>query len=426
MRILILGGGGREHALGWALRRSPRVTALFFAPGNGGTRALGENLSVDPTDPAAVVAAAREHRIDRVVVGPEAPLAAGVVDALEAAGIPAFGPTRAAARLEASKAFARAFCRRHGIPVPEFRVFEAGEAEEAVAFARSLPDGAVVKADGLAGGKGAFVCDTAEEAEGGIRRLLVEGALGEAGRRIVVERRLRGPEVSLLAFTDGRRLALCPAARDHKRLLDGDRGPNTGGMGAYAPVPELAPAQVLELAETFLAPAVAGMAAEGRPYRGVLYAGLILDPSGPYLLEYNARMGDPEAQVLLPLLETDLLEVVEACLEGQLDPARVRWREGAAATVVAAAQGYPQAPRKGDPIEGVAAAEALEGVYVFHAGTAWREGRLVTAGGRVLAVTGLGADLKQALERAYAGLARIAFPGMQFRRDIGASSLGKG
>jgi phosphoribosylamine--glycine ligase/phosphoribosylaminoimidazole synthetase len=419
--VLVVGGGGREHALSWAAMRSARCRRLLVAPGNAGTP--GERVAVAGDDVDGLVKLACNEDVDLVLVGPEAALAAGLVDRLTEEGVTVFGPTRAAAELEWSKAFTRDFCTRHGIASPRSAVFE--QVDAAVAWIDGLGADVVVKADGLAAGKGVLLPDGRAATIAALRHVLDDGAFGAAGARVVLEERLRGEEVSLLAFTDGRVVVPMPPAQDHKRLLDGDRGPNTGGMGAYAPAPVCSPELVETITREVLTPTVAGMAAEGRPYRGVLYAGMMLAADGPKLLEFNCRFGDPEAQAVLPLLETDLLDVAEACACGTLAGGSVRWRHGAACTVVIAAPGYPDAPRRGLPIDGLDAAAALDGVLVFHAGTEGNASAPVSAGGRVLAVTGVGADVRAARERAYAATARISLAGAQVRRDIGWRALAR-
>ncbi|MFL5804382.1 MAG: phosphoribosylamine--glycine ligase [Roseiflexaceae bacterium] len=428
LRILIIGGGGREHALAWALARSPGVAQIYVAPGNAGTswpasanRAPSESLPVADCDLPGLLRLAQERRIDLTVVGPEAPLAAGLVDAFQERGLRVFGPSRAAARLEASKVFAKVFMREQSIPTADFAVFEDYDTARRYVARQNRP--LVIKADGLAAGKGVVVCDGPAEALAALRRMLVEREFGAAGATVLVEERLAGREVSLLAFSDGRMVAPMPPARDHKRVYDGDRGPNTGGMGAYAPAHDLSAAQLDRICRTILQPAIDGMAARGTPYVGVLYAGLMLTKHGPQVLEFNCRFGDPETQVILPLLETSLDEVVLACVAGRLDQVVLRWRPGACATVVLASPGYPGTYPKGLPIVGLdASAFDTDELKVFHAGTAGPADRPVTSGGRVLAVSGLGADLRVALAHAYAGVERVSFEGMHYRRDIGGRS----
>lgn len=415
MKVLVVGSGGREHAIAQAVVRSPRCTGLYVAPGNAGTP--GQRLAVAADDVAGLVAAARDHSVDVVIVGPEVALAAGLVDALGDAGVRAFGPTQAAARLESSKGFAREFCARHGIAGPRFASVTT-VADAAAWLDREALERAVVKADGLAAGKGVVVADDRAATLAAVEAAL-GGAFGAAGSVVVLEERLEGEEVSLLAFSDGVHVVPMPAAQDHKRIGEGDRGANTGGMGAYAPAPVCPPALVDELTRTVLQPTVAGMAAEGTPYVGVLYAGLMLTADGPRVLEFNCRFGDPETQVLLPLLASDLLDVVEACLDGHLGEVPVQWHTAAALTVVLAAEGYPEAPRTGGVLTGLDDAAGVGGATVFHAGTQQLGDTVVASGGRVLAVTGIGADVNDARSRAYDALAHIDLPGGQFRRDIG-------
>jgi phosphoribosylamine---glycine ligase len=422
VRVLVVGGGAREHALAWCAARSPRVEAVSTAPGNAGTAALGANLEVDPLDLPALVAVARQARPDLVVIGPDDPLAAGAVDALEGAGLRTFGPTRRAAEIEASKAWSKAFMRRHGIPTAPFEVFDDAGAAHRFLDRRPWEGRVVVKADGLARGKGVIVPETLEEAHGAVATVMEQRAFGDAGGRVVIEERLEGPEASVFALCDGETAVPFGAARDHKRIFDGDRGPNTGGMGAYSPT-RLVPPEILEdVMARVVRPAVAGMAAEGRPFTGFLYAGLLFTTDGVRLVEFNARYGDPEAQAVLPLLEGDLIDLLERALDGRLGETPPgdgpRWRPGASCAVCLASAGYPDTVRDGVPVEGL---EAVAGdAVVFHAGTARRDGALVTGGGRVLTVTGLGPDLAAARRAAYASVERISFEGMQYRRDIGA------
>jgi phosphoribosylamine--glycine ligase len=419
--VLLVGGGGREHALAWKLVQSPRLGALYAAPGNPGIARLAECLPVRADDVAAVAALADRERIDLTVVGPEGPLALGVADALRARGRPVFGPSRTAAALESSKVFAKELFARHGIPTARFGVFDApGPAR---AFVAELGGRAVVKADGLAAGKGAVVCRDPAEAARAIGDMLERRVFGDAGARIVVEELLEGVEVSVFALTDGQSICPLASAQDHKAVFDGDRGPNTGGMGAYSPAPVLGPALDREVCRTVLEPTIRAMIAEGRPYRGVLFAGLMLTPAGVRVLEYNVRFGDPECQVLMLRLADDLLPLCRAVAEGHGLPPSAVWRPDAAACVVLASGGYPGEHATGFPIEGIERAEAHPGVTVFQAGTARREGRLVTAGGRVLGVTALGADIPAAVAAAYAAALEIRFDGVHYRRDIGHRAL---
>jgi phosphoribosylamine--glycine ligase len=421
MRILIVGGGGREHALAWALARSPQVERIFALPGNPGLARLGECLPGSATDLDGIVAAARGQRVDLVVVGPEAPLAAGVADRLQAAGVPVFGPSAAAARIESSKVFAREFMARRRIPGAAFATFDA--LDPALAHLRSRPYPCVVKADGLASGKGAVVCADRAAAEATARAMLEDRVFGDAGRRILVEEFLDGEEVSVLGLTDGERVLPLVPSQDHKPVFDGDAGPNTGGMGAYAPWLGGGSGFTRTVVETILEPVVHGLREEGAVYRGCLYAGLIVTSQGPRVIEFNCRFGDPETQAILPLLDDDLLPPLLACANGRLGTGALRWRAGSAVSVVIASRGYPAASETGIPIAGIEAAEASAGVIVFHAGTALRNGVLVTAGGRVLDVTASGRNLVEARENVYGAAGRIHFDGCHMRRDIGAKGL---
>ena len=417
MRVLVVGGGGREHALAAALAASDRVDALFCAPGNPGIARCATCLPLTGDDTAGIVAWAGANAIDLVVVGPEQPLAAGLVDRLEAAGRRAFGPTAAAAKLESSKAFARAFGRRHAVAGADYDICADAESAHRAAAARGAP--VVVKADGLAAGKGVVVAATLDEAHAAVDAAFA-GAFGAAGATVLIEECLVGTEASLFALSDGEHALLLGTARDYKRLGDGDRGPNTGGMGAVSPAPALDPALADEVMRTIVAPTVRGMKLEGTPFRGILYAGLMLTADGPRLIEYNVRMGDPEAQVVLPRLASDLAGLLDAAVDGELARATVRWRDEACVGVVLANRGYPDAPATGAPIAGLDAAAAIDGVTVFHAGTEARDGEIVASGGRVLCVSALGEDVAAARARAYAAVERITWPERILRYDIAA------
>ncbi len=420
MRVLLVGSGGREHALAWKLRQSPLVSDLLIAPGNAGTAALGENVPIKAEDVAGLLELARTRQVDLTVVGPEAPLAAGLTDVFSRQGLLVFGASRAAAEIETSKAFAKDFMARHGIPTAAYRSFT--DYEQARQYVGSLAEPPVIKASGLAAGKGVIVCASLDEAQEALRQVMVEQAFGAAGDVVVIEERLVGQEASLLSFSDGQRIAPMIPAQDHKAVLDGDLGPNTGGMGAYAPAPIIGEQEQTQAIRQVIEPAISGLRHEGREYRGVLYAGLILTEQGIRTLEFNARFGDPETQALMPLLNCDLAEVMLQCAQGQLDPSLVRFRPGACVCVVMASAGYPGPYRSGYPIEGIAAAEAA-GCLVFHAGTRADGQRLLTAGGRVLGVTAVGDTLAQAIELAYQGVRQIHFEGAHYRRDIGAKGL---
>lgn len=423
MRILIVGSGGREHALAWKVAQSPRVSHLYVAPGNAGTSQLAENVPLQADDIPALVSFANEKNIDLVIVGPETPLAAGLADALGAAGRRVFGPSRAAAQIESSKAFAKSFMARHHIPTARFAVFT--NFDQAAEHLHTVDYPVVIKASGLAAGKGVIVPDSIEEADVALRQIMRQREFGSAGDQVVIEERLTGEEISLFAFTDGSTVKAMPPAQDHKRLLDGDRGPNTGGMGAYAPVPAAIcpPALIEQITRKVLQPAVDGLRAEGMPFVGVLYAGLMLTAHGPRVLEFNCRFGDPEAQVILPLLDSDLIDIAETCVNGKLAAIDIRWMNHAkaCACVVMAASGYPGRYPSGREIMGLDA--ALGNALVFHAGTQRINERVVTAGGRVLNVTGLGDTLPDALSAAYSTVEQISFEGMQYRRDIGERAL---
>ncbi|MDZ4719841.1 MAG: phosphoribosylamine--glycine ligase [Roseiflexaceae bacterium] len=411
MKVLLVGSGGREHALAWKIAQSPLLTKLLIAPGNPGTSTLGRNVPIDTNNHALLIDIAIREQIDLVVIGPEAPLAAGLADACLAVGLRVFGPTAAAARIESSKIFAKQLMARANIPTAAAHIFN--DPHDAGEFARLSGRPWVVKADGLAAGKGVIVPD---DVAGTLAAIAQIGATG-AGQRVLLEERLEGTEISLLALCDGSRLLILPPARDHKRLLDGDLGPNTGGMGAIAPV-ALDDDLMIEIVDRIIQPALQTLAEDGMPFCGALYAGLMLTEAGPRALEFNARFGDPETQVIMPLIDGDLLAALLACTEGRLNPNMLSTRQGAVACVVLAAAGYPETVRRDDPIDGLESVDQ-PGVLIFHAGTAWEHGRTVTNGGRVLGITGTGQTLDHALEVAYAAIETISFPGMQYRHDIG-------
>ena len=420
--VLVVGGGGREHTICWSLGTSPHVDRILVAPGNAGTALTEgcENLPVGAGDLPGLLDAARHESVDLVVVGPEAPLAAGLADALAAVGVPAFGPSAACARLEASKAYCKTFLDALSVPTAASAAFRDPEA--ALAYLDELPDVPVIKASGLAAGKGVVVAETRREAAAAVRAMLVDGRFGEAGREVVVEERLRGTEVSVLAFSDGANFAVMPPAQDHKRIHDGDRGPNTGGMGAFVPSPLATGALIDEVGDRMIRPTLDALGRVGTPYRGVIYFGLMLTDEGPKVLEINCRLGDPETQAVLPLLESDLLEVMLACATGSLGDVAVEWSESACTTVVMSSAGYPTASSAPAPITGIEDAQ-LEGCIVFHAGTDLIDGVTHATGGRVLGVTALGSTRAEATERAYAGVDTIAFEGSHYRRDIGCGPV---
>ncbi|MXQ14776.1 phosphoribosylamine--glycine ligase [Microvirga makkahensis] len=416
MNILLIGSGGREHALARSLAASALCRRLFIAPGNPGTARHGTNVTLDVTDHRAVIDFCRTMGIGFVVVGPEAPLVAGLVDDLTAAGIKAFGPSKAAAQLEGSKAFTKDLCAEFGIPTAAYRRFT--DAEAAKTYVRNYGVPTVVKADGLAAGKGVVVAMSFEEAEAAID-MMIGGGLGAAGAEVVVEAFLEGEEASFFALCDGAKAIPFGTAQDHKRVFDGDEGPNTGGMGAYSPAAVLTPELQARVMREIIEPTLKGMAARGMPYKGILYAGLMLTKDGPKLIEYNARLGDPETQVLLPRLTSDLVEALLAACDGKLDTASLTWSDKAALTVVMAANGYPGAVEKGSEIRGLDKAGALDDVIVFHAGTKQDADRIIANGGRVLNVTALGGTITDAQARAYEAVSRIEWPEGFCRRDIG-------
>ncbi len=421
MRVLLLGSGGREHALAWKLAQSPRLTALYAAPGNAGIARLAETVALDITDHAAVVSSCRALRIDLVVIGPEAPLVAGLADDLEAAGIRVFGPSRAAARLEGSKAFTKELCRRHDIPTAASETFR--DPVSALAHLRHRGAPVVVKADGLAAGKGVRICLTEAEAVEAIADCF-SGLYGDAGSTVILEDRLEGEEASFFALCDGRTALPLATAQDHKRAYDGDTGPNTGGMGAYSPAPVMTPALERRTMDEIVRPTLHAMAEAGTPFRGVLYAGLMITATGPKLIEYNVRFGDPECQALMLRLKSDLLPLLEATADGTVAGQSLEWRDVHALTVAMASRGYPGDYRTGAPIGGLDEAEKVPGVTVFHAGTRCDgPDRVVSAGGRVLNVSAVGSSLREARDRAYEAVQRIDWADGFYRTDIGIRAL---
>jgi phosphoribosylamine--glycine ligase len=422
MNVLLIGSGGREHALAWALAASPMLTKLYAAPGNGGICTEAECVPLDVDDHDAVVAFCREKSIDLVVIGPEAPLVAGLADALGGAGIKPFGPSAAAAQLEGSKGFTKALCREANIPTAAYETFT--DALEACAYLEECEMPIVIKADGLAAGKGVIIAETVMDAIDAIE-LIFDGAFGEAGSSVVIEDYLEGEEASFFAICDGKTVLPLATAQDHKPAFDGDEGPNTGGMGAYSPAPVMTDEMIARTMREIVEPTVARLAARGTPFRGVLYAGLMITERGPELIEYNVRFGDPECQVLMMRLKDDLLLLLKAAADGMLDQMSVRWRDEAALTVVMAAKGYPEAYEKGTEIKNLKAAEAVEGVTIFHAGTVRDGDRLLANGGRVLNVTALGATIEEAQARAYRAVDLIDWPDGFCRRDIGWRAVGR-
>jgi phosphoribosylamine---glycine ligase len=425
MKLLVVGSGGREHALAWRLARSPRVQVVFVAPGNAGTATEPGLQNLPITELPALADFAASEGIAFTVVGPEAPLAAGIVDLFRSRGLPIFGPTQAAAQLESSKDFAKAFMKRHRIPTAEYRTFTDAAAAHAWIDQQGAP--IVVKADGLAAGKGVVVAQTASEAHAAVDMMLTDNRMGSAGARVVIEQFLQGEEASFIVLVDGRNVLPLASSQDHKRLRDGDQGPNTGGMGAYSPAPVVTPEIHARVLREIILPTVQGMASDGIPFTGFLYAGLMIDEQGnPRTLEFNCRMGDPETQPIMARIKSDLVGVFEHAIAGTLEQADIDWDRRTALGIVLAAGGYPEAPRKGDAITGLGREAAItDDCMVFHAGTTVRGGQVVTDGGRVLCVTALGDTVKGAQSRAHAAIEGIRFDGMQHRRDIGHRAIGR-
>ncbi len=421
MKVLVIGGGGREHALIWKIAQSPGVKKIFCAPGNAGIARLAECVPIGAEEISSLLAFARKERADLTVVGPEAPLTLGVVDLFESHGLRIFGPSKKAAEIEGSKVLSKEIMKKYGIPSADFQIFQ--DYQEAVTYVRKNDKPLVVKADGLAAGKGVILCSDAREALAALDRIMVQKEFGAAGQRVVVEEFLEGEEASFLAFTDGESILPLPTSQDHKAVFDGDRGPNTGGMGAYSPAPVVSEKVHREVMDTILRPTIAAMDAEGRRYRGVLYAGLMIRDGKPKVLEYNARFGDPETQPLLMRMKSDLLPVLEATIDGTLSRQKAEWDPRATVCVVMASGGYPGSYAKGKIISGLEEASKVPDTFVFHAGTALRDGKVVTSGGRVLGVTAIGKGIPEAIAAAYLAVEKISWEGVQYRRDIGRKAL---
>ena len=414
MKVLVVGSGGREHAICWALKKSPKVTELYCAPGNGGIGEIARCVDVKATDIPGMVAWAKEHSIDFVMVAPDDPLAMGMVDALEAEGIRAFGPRKNAAIIEGSKAFSKELMKKYGIPTADYAVFT--DKEQALAYIEEQGAPIVVKCDGLALGKGVVVAQTLDEAKEAVVNMMENKAFGEAGAKVVIEECMTGPEVTVLAFTDGKTIVPMPSSQDHKRAYDGDQGPNTGGMGAISPCPNYTPELSKVCMDTIFLPTVKALNAEGRTFQGVIYFGMMLTPKVPKVVEYNARFGDPECQAVLSLLETDLMDILEACVDGTLDQVNVKFKDAASCCLVLASGGYPVAYEKGKEITGL---DQVKDAVVFHAGTRKQDGKFLTNGGRVLGVTAVAPTLREAVVKAYAAAGPVFFEKMHFRKDIG-------
>jgi phosphoribosylamine--glycine ligase len=423
VKVLVIGGGGREHALAWKIKQSPKVSEIICAPGNAGITSLARCVDIDVTDLNGLLKLALAEGIDLSIVGPELPLTMGIVDLFKKEGLKIFGTSQRAAILEGSKAFSKDLMRKYKIPTGYYQVFT--DRNEAERFIREVGPPIVVKADGLAAGKGVIVSQTLEEALDALTLIMDEKVFGSAGDKVVVEEFLEGEEASFLAFTDGHNVLPMASSQDHKPVYDNDQGPNTGGMGAYSPAPVITDELHHQIMEEIMIPTVRGMAAEGRPFQGILYGGLMISDSGPKVLEFNVRFGDPEAQPILPRMENDLVPILESCIEGRLDEETIRWKPEAAICVVMASGGYPRSYEKGKKINGLEEAGSLDDLVVFHAGTALEDGKVVTAGGRVLGITALGKSIQEAIEKAYEGVSLIQFEGAHFRRDIGRKALNR-
>jgi phosphoribosylamine--glycine ligase len=421
MRVLVVGGGGREHALVWKIAQSPKVSKVYCAPGNAGISEQATTVPIQANDLNRLMEFALKEKIDFTVVGPEDPLTRGIVDLFESKGLLIFGAARKAAEIEGSKAFAKEMMKKYHIPTAFYEIFD--NRNEAVKYIRKYGAPIVVKADGLAAGKGVIICKTVEEAIQSVDKIMVEKIFGSAGNRVVVEEYLVGEEASYIAFTDGKTILPMASSQDHKPVLDGDQGPNTGGMGAYSPAPVVTDEVHEKIIEKVLRPVIYGMGEEGRPYRGVLYAGLMIDDGHPKVLEFNARFGDPETQPVLMRMKGDIVPILEACMKGTLSQHKIEWDNRASVCVVMASKGYPGDYEKGKIIEGLKEVSRMERVFVFHAGTILKDGQVMTNGGRVLGVTGLGEDIPRAIEKAYQAVKRISWDGVHYRTDIGQKAL---
>jgi phosphoribosylamine--glycine ligase len=421
MRLLVVGGGGREHALVWKIAQSPKVSKIYCAPGNAGISEQAKVLPIKANDSNGLLEFALKEKIDLTVVGPEEPLTKGIVDLFESKDLSIFGSSKKAAEIEGSKAFAKGMMKKYHIPTGSYEVFE--DPEKAKKYIRKQGAPIVVKADGLAAGKGVIVCNTVEEAIQWVERIMVEKTFGEAGNRVVIEEYLVGEEASYIAFTDGKAILSMASSQDHKPIFDGDRGANTGGMGAYSPAPVVTDEVHERIHERILRPIIQGMGEEGRSYKGVLYAGLMIHDGHPKVLEFNARFGDPETQPVLMRMKEDIIPILEACIKGNLAGCKIEWDSRAAVCVVMSSKGYPGDYEKGKPISGLKEVSRMEDVFVFHAGTALRDGQMITNGGRVLGVTGLGKDIPKAIERTYQAVKKISWDGAHDRTDIGQKAL---
>ncbi|MBU1933505.1 MAG: phosphoribosylamine--glycine ligase [Candidatus Omnitrophica bacterium] len=421
MRVLVVGSGGREHALAWKISQSKKVDKIFCAPGNGGTGEIAENVNIKPDDIEALLKFAKSRDIELTIAGPEVSLVAGIVDMFAGQGLKVFGPDKDLAMLEGSKVFSKETMRRFNVPTADFMVFsDAGRAKE---YLRKKGAPIVIKADGLAAGKGVIVASTVKEAEEAVDLMLVRRAFGNAGRRIVIEDCLEGEEASILVFTDGKTIAPLASSQDHKRIFDNDEGANTGGMGAYSPAPVVSEDLLSDIIAKVFRPIIKGLSGDGKIYRGVLYGGLMITEKGPIVLEFNVRFGDPETQAILPRLKSDLVDIAFACIEGRLDKMRIEWDDRQCLCVVAASRGYPGPYERDKEIKGLEDAKITRDLVVFHAGTSLKKGKIVTSGGRVLGVAGLGKDIMSARKKAYEGIERINFDGMHYRKDIGDKAI---